>query len=117
MPSPELMTWNKRAKRWFKKHRLKSYTVTVGKLRKLYPELVSGDSQHGSIQAANQWWTDKLPEIATEPPDDPDKHVLRRLQDVATHLTLTEDFERATEVQEKIKQVSKLRTGPARTPG
>lgn len=67
MATEELMTWNKTNERWYKKTHGKQYCVTAGKLRKLYPDLVTGTTQSGSRKAANQWWRDKLAELAAEP--------------------------------------------------
>lgn len=56
MPTPELMGWNEKAKRWFKKYKGKPYAVSPRQLG--MPE-----TKEGSRKAANQWWECKQHEL------------------------------------------------------
>lgn len=61
------MTWNGKAKRWFKKHEGKQYAVSVSTLAALYPHLVQSHTKEGSARAATQWWAAKLNEVGRHP--------------------------------------------------
>ena len=53
-----LMTWNKKAKRWFKKYLKKQYAVSP-------KELQAHSTYEGSVAQANDWWRKKQDEIDT----------------------------------------------------
>lgn len=61
------MTWNAKARRWFKKQDGTQYSIASGKLAKLYPSLFQSATKEGSRQAANQWWRDTLATVAAHP--------------------------------------------------
>lgn len=106
MAEQELMTWNKNNSRWYKKHIQKQYCVTAGKLKKLFPDLVSGDSQSGTRKAANQWWTEKLAELRSTPaPANRDQSTIDRLNELANQHERDEDFEKSNRVRGKIQTI------------
>ena len=52
----ELMTWNEREKRWYKKHNKQRFVVSC-------VQLGTPPTKRGSIAAANAWWQSKREEI------------------------------------------------------
>jgi integrase len=110
MPIEATMTWNKTNGRWYKKHQGKQLCVTAGKLKKLYPDLVTGLSESGSMRAANTWLKDKLSELKKEPPPaNPDQPTIDRLSEVATFLSEQGEHDQAYLVNEQIDKVSEWR--------
>jgi hypothetical protein len=56
----ELMTWNAKQKRWFKKHKKKQFAISC-------KELGTAPTKEASRRAANQWWENKLTELQANP--------------------------------------------------
>lgn len=62
MARTELMTWNAKQKRWFKKYRKKQYVVSPKQLGK-------PSTKAESLTAANEWWEEKRAELDFEDPE------------------------------------------------
>ena len=59
MPRNNVMTWNRKQKRWFKKSAGKQYVVSCRVLSKDFPDLYQSDTEEGSYRAANAWWRER----------------------------------------------------------
>jgi hypothetical protein len=82
MPSAELMGWNAKGKRWFKRMPTEFLKPGIPKMQvagcptlaKTYPQIFIEATKEGSRAAANQWWRDKLVELTVESTKDERQH-------------------------------------------
>jgi hypothetical protein len=63
------MSWHGSGNGWAKQHKGKRYFIGLDSLRKLYPKLVTDQTEGGSWKAANEWWRRKLSEFGQKPGD------------------------------------------------
>jgi integrase len=73
------MTWNRKQKRWSKKHGGKQYFVGCKVLQTTFPALYQGDTEEGSYQAANSWWQTKVVELDTAAQAEADREYFKPL--------------------------------------
>ncbi|MCA1684829.1 MAG: hypothetical protein LC745_02350 [Planctomycetia bacterium] len=63
MPAAYELSWEGKARRWWKQHDGKRYVVSGRQLKKLgYLPLDTAETKEGSYRAANKWWSDKVGE-------------------------------------------------------
>jgi integrase len=100
MPRSILMTWNRKAKRWFKKANGKQYAVSCKALAKTYPDLYRGDTEEGSCNAANRWWQDHQNETAEQC----EAAVYKKIDEIFQDYWATQPA-RPTAIQEIVQQM------------
>ena len=62
----DLLTWNAKQSRWFKRRNKRQFAVSCKVLSEDYPHLFQSATKEGSYRAANQWWADKVAELGRE---------------------------------------------------
>ncbi len=59
MPANLLMSWEPRARRWWKMERGKRFVVSVRQLRNIFGDPQIPETKEGSYQWANRWWEER----------------------------------------------------------
>ena len=63
----ELMTWVQSRNGWMKDFGGKMHSRSCRQLRKDFPDLVTADTEKGSLRAANEWWRKRQAELEGSP--------------------------------------------------